>query len=81
MRPRHLASTVHDLAAARAFYGELLGCPEGRSAETWIDFDLYGRQIIPHLDPDKGDGGGPQPRRRVRRAGPPLRRAGDGSVW
>jgi extradiol dioxygenase family protein len=42
MRPFHLAFTVHDLAVARAFYGELLGCPEGRSAETWVDFDLYG---------------------------------------
>jgi extradiol dioxygenase family protein len=53
MRPFHLAFTVHDLPAARAFYGELLGCPEGRSAETWIDFDLYGHQIVAHLDPDK----------------------------
>jgi len=53
MRPFHLAFTVHDLAAARAFYGELLGCPEGRSAETWIDFDLYGHQIVAHLYPDK----------------------------
>lgn len=53
MRPFHLAFTVHDLAAARAFYGALLGCPEGRSAETWIDFDLYGHQIVAHLDPDK----------------------------
>jgi extradiol dioxygenase family protein len=52
MRPFHLAFTVHDLAAARAFYGELLGCPEGRSAETWIDFDLYGHQIVAHLAPD-----------------------------
>jgi extradiol dioxygenase family protein len=52
MRPFHLAFTVHDLAAARAFYGELLGCPEGRSAETWIDFDLYGHQIVTHLKPD-----------------------------
>ena len=53
MRPFHLAFAVHDLAVARAFYGELLGCPEGRSAETWIDFDLYGHQIVAHLDPDK----------------------------
>jgi extradiol dioxygenase family protein len=52
MRPFHLAFTVHDLAAARAFYGELLGCPEGRSAETWIDFDLYGHQIVAHLAQD-----------------------------
>jgi len=53
MRPFHLAFTVHSLAVARAFYGELLGCPEGRSAEAWVDFDLYGHQIVAHLDPDK----------------------------
>jgi extradiol dioxygenase family protein len=50
-RPRfHLAMPVHDLAAARAFYGDLLGCPEGRSADTWVDFDLYGHQFVAHLD-------------------------------
>ncbi|NND75175.1 MAG: VOC family protein [Ilumatobacter sp.] len=50
-RPRfHLAMPVHDLAAARAFYGELLGCPEGRSAERWVDFDLFGHQFVAHLD-------------------------------
>jgi extradiol dioxygenase family protein len=51
-RPRfHLAFPVHDLAAARAFYGGVLGCPEGRSAEDWVDFDLYGHQIVAHLAP------------------------------
>jgi hypothetical protein len=50
--PFHLAFSVDDLAAARRFYGELLGCPEGRSAEQWIDFDLYGHQIVAHLAPD-----------------------------
>jgi extradiol dioxygenase family protein len=49
--PFHLAFPVDDLAAARAFYGGVLGCPEGRSAETWIDFDLYGHQIVAHLAP------------------------------
>ncbi|HEX5182482.1 MAG TPA: VOC family protein [Allosphingosinicella sp.] len=49
--PFHLAFPVHDLAAARAFYGGLLGCPEGRSAEQWVDFDFYGHQIVAHLDP------------------------------
>jgi uncharacterized protein len=50
-RPRfHLAVPVHDLAAARRFYGELLGCPEGRSADDWVDFDLYGHQFVAHLD-------------------------------
>lgn len=47
--PFHLAIPVHDLAAARAFYGGLLGCPEGRSAPHWIDFDLYGHQLVCHL--------------------------------
>ncbi len=51
--PFHLAFPVHDLDAARAFYGGLLGCPEGRSAETWIDFDFFGHQIVAHLDPAK----------------------------
>jgi len=48
--PFHLAFPVHDLAAARAFYGGLLGCPEGRSSEQWIDFDFFGHQIVAHLD-------------------------------
>lgn len=51
MRPFHLAFPVHDLTAARAFYGGLMGCAEGRSSEHWIDFDLYGHQIVAHLDP------------------------------
>ena len=50
--PFHLAFPVDDLAAARRFYGELLGCPEGRSAEEWVDFDLHGHQIVAHLAPD-----------------------------
>jgi extradiol dioxygenase family protein len=50
--PFHLAFPVDDLAAARRFYGELLGCPEGRSADHWIDFDLKGHQIVAHLAPD-----------------------------
>lgn len=50
LRPFHLAFSVHDLAAAREFYGSLLGCAEGRSSEHWIDFDLYGHQIVAHLD-------------------------------
>jgi uncharacterized protein len=50
--PFHLAFPVDDLAAARRFYGELLGCPEGRSADDWVDFDLYGHQIVAHLSPD-----------------------------
>jgi extradiol dioxygenase family protein len=50
--PFHLAFPVDDLAAARRFYGELLGCPEGRSADHWVDFDLHGHQIVAHLAPD-----------------------------
>lgn len=49
--PFHLAFPVDDLAAARRFYGETLGCPEGRSSEQWIDFDLFGHQIVTHLKP------------------------------
>lgn len=53
-RPRfHLAFPVRDLAEARAFYGGLLGCPEGRSAEDWVDFDLMGHQIVAHHAPDE----------------------------
>ena len=55
--PFHLAFPVDDLAAARAFYGGVLGCPEGRSAETWVDFDLYGHQIVAHLAPRRADAG------------------------
>jgi len=50
--PFHLAFAVDDLAAARRFYGETLGCPEGRSADDWVDFDLFGHQIVAHLAPD-----------------------------
>jgi len=52
LRPFHLAFPVHDLAAARAFYGGVLGCAEGRSSASWVDFDLYGHQIVAHLAPD-----------------------------
>ena len=49
----HLAFPVDDIAKARAFYGGLLGCPEGRSAKDWVDFDFYGHQIVAHLAPDE----------------------------
>ena len=49
--PFHLAFPVNDLGEARAFYGDLLGCPEGRSASDWVDFDFYGHQIVAHLAP------------------------------
>ncbi|ATY33579.1 VOC family protein [Sphingomonas psychrotolerans] len=51
LRPFHLAFPVHDIEAARAFYGGVLGCAEGRSTDSWIDFDLFGHQIVTHRDP------------------------------
>ena len=56
LSPFHLAFPVNDIAAARKFYGELLGCPEGRSAADWVDFNFYGHQIVAHLAPaETGD--------------------------
>ena len=49
----HLAFPVHDLAEARRFYGGLLGCAEGRSSETWVDFNFYGHQLVAHLAPEE----------------------------
>jgi hypothetical protein len=57
MRPFHLAFPVRDLAEARAFYGRVLGCPEGRSSDRWVDFDFFGHQIVAHLS--GGAGGDP----------------------
>lgn len=54
LTPFHIAFPVDDLAAARRFYGGVLGCPEGRSSESWIDFDLFGHQIVAHLSPEQG---------------------------
>ena len=52
--PFHLAFPVTSLAEARAFYGGLLGCPEGRSSEHWVDFNFHGHQIVAHLSPQAG---------------------------
>ena len=49
----HLAIPVHDLSAARQFYGVLFGCPEGRSSNEWVDFDFFGHQLVAHLDPTR----------------------------
>jgi uncharacterized protein len=49
LTPFHIAFPVDDLATARHFYGTVLGCPEGRSSDRWIDFDLFGHQIVAHL--------------------------------
>ena len=50
--PFHLAVEVRDIAEARAFYGGLLGCPEGRSAAAWVDFNFFGHQLVCHLSQD-----------------------------
>ncbi len=57
LTPFHIAFPVDDLAAARAFYGGVLGCPEGRSSDQWIDFDLFGHQIVAHLKPRSQEAG------------------------
>ena len=59
--PFHLAFPVRDLAASRRFYGELLGCPEGRSSDRWIDFDLFGHQIVAHLVDEPSSEASPEP--------------------
>jgi extradiol dioxygenase family protein len=55
LTPFHIAFPVNDLEAARHFYGTVLGCPEGRSSDAWIDFDLYGHQIVAHLKPGEAE--------------------------
>lgn len=56
LRPFHIAFPVRDVQEARRFYGEILGCPEGRSSETWVDFNLFGHQIVAHYKPPATDG-------------------------
>jgi uncharacterized protein len=55
--PFHVAILVRNIAEARQFYGRTLGCPEGRSSADWVDFDLYGHQLVCHLNPALGPGG------------------------
>jgi extradiol dioxygenase family protein len=55
--PFHLAIQVRDISEARHFYGTLMGCPEGRSASHWVDFNLYGHQLVCHLNPGLGSQG------------------------
>ena len=57
LTPFHLAIPVDDVPRARAFYGELFGCPEGRSSERWVDFDFFGHQLVVHLAATRGDAG------------------------
>ena len=73
LSPFHVAFPVHDIALAREFYGELLGCPEGRSAADWVDFNFYGHQIVAHLAP--GETGASQ-RNAVDGHGVPVRHFG-----
>lgn len=73
LSPFHVAFPVHDLALARKFYGGTLGCPEGRSADDWIDFNFYGHQIVAHLAP--GETGSAQ-RNAVDGHGVPVRHFG-----
>ena len=58
LTPFHIAFPVRDIAEARRFYGETLGCPEGRSAPDWVDFDLFGHQIVAHFKPGHGESSG-----------------------
>ena len=51
LSPFHLAIPVKDLSQSRQFYGELFGCPEGRSDTNWVDFDFFGHQLVCHVDP------------------------------
>jgi extradiol dioxygenase family protein len=73
MSPFHLAFPVHDLAQARKFYGGVLGCPEGRSSDDWVDFNFYGHQIVAHLAPAET---GPAQRNAVDGHGVPVRHFG-----
>ena len=54
--PFHIAIPVHNLAECRQFYNEVLNCEEGRSSEHWVDFNLFGHQLVIHYKPkDKSD--------------------------
>lgn len=57
LTPFHIAVQVRDIAEARAFYKDILGCTEGRSDMSWVDFNLYGHQFVCHLNPALGKDG------------------------
>ena len=61
LRPFHLAVPVRDIAEARAFYGGVLGCREGRSAAEWVDFDFFGHQLVAHRVEGVGSDAGGNP--------------------
>ena len=53
LQPFHLAFPVKDLSETKKFYTEVLGCTLGRSSNHWIDFNLFGHQVVAHLNPDE----------------------------
>ena len=61
LRPFHLAFPVRDLEEARHFWGTVMGCPEGRSSDSWIDFDFYGHQIVTHCTGTRAEDAGNNP--------------------
>lgn len=61
LRPFHLAIPVHDIVAARAFYGGVMGCDEGRSAAEWVDYDFFGHQLVVHRVDDRAHRAGANP--------------------
>jgi hypothetical protein len=73
LQPFHLAFPVDSLERARAFYGDLLGCPEGRSSPEWVDFDFFGHQIVAHLAPQEA---GPRSVNQVDSKDVPVRHFG-----
>lgn len=59
LRPFHLAIPVDDLTASRLFYGQTLGCREGRSSSAWVDFDFFGHQLVIHRAPRNAEAANP----------------------
>jgi uncharacterized protein len=57
LNPFHIAIPVRDIPESRRFYANVLGCPEGRSEQSWVDFNLFGHQFVCHLNPDIGKDG------------------------
>ena len=57
LNPFHIAIPVRDIPESRRFYADILGCPEGRSDQLWVDFNLFGHQFVCHLNPDIGKDG------------------------
>ena len=57
LTPFHVAIPVFDVQLARTFYRDIMGCPEGRSDEKWVDFDMYGHQFVIHYKPKNSDDG------------------------